>query len=82
MLKRFGPSNEGNSRQQFKVIDVIPLKERIKMAQTNDVPVLLGVCNPQILMMFPKTKMKTKTNSCASAIHGMTKGEKHRILKE
>ena len=70
------------SRQNDKKLDFISLKKTIKVAQSLDTPVLLAVVRPITNEDMPKTKKKSKTKIRAGAAHGMTQGEKRRMLKE
>ena len=72
------------NKAQDKKIEFISLKETVRMATNDKVPVYLAVIRPTDFEDVPQKRMKTKTKvkTWAGTAHGLTEGEKRRMLKE
>ena len=82
ILKTTRSSNTNKSRQQSKTIEFISLKETIKVAQSNDTPILLAIVHSKSIDERSPKQMKSTTKTRVGVIHGMAEGEKRRMLKK
>ena len=64
-------------------LDFISLRQAKKLAKTTDYPLYLGIIRGTDDWSVPPKKLKTKkSKSKLGAAHGMTEGEKWRLMKE
>ena len=64
-------------------LDFISLRQAKKLAKTTDYPMYLGIIRGTDDWSVPPQKLKTKkSKSKLGAAHGMTEGEKRRLMKE
>ena len=64
-------------------LDFISLRQAKKLAKTTDYPMYLGIIRGTDDWSVPPKKLKTKTSKSKLAVaHGMTEGEKQRLMKE
>ena len=78
-----GSRSVGAFTSERRNLDFISLRQAKKLAKTTDYPMYLGIIRGTDDWNVPPQKLKTKkSKSKLGTAHGMTEGEKRRLMKE